>query len=189
MELMAIGQMDWFHLISGSVQELLLRDASNCKALTSVFFKLALKASKTDQLRILQGCIPPEPMLSNCWYLQKFLYVCRKSDDPQLKVLTNQYAIAKDFQLVLNAPGHKADTHTQKNNYKWNYRHLQTHNCNAERENCLKRKRLQNEPKELIQQLEQNSEQLLRCSGGLDGSDLLQLRNIINNLNSILPKI
>lgn len=180
--------MDLLHLISGSVQELLLKDACNSKALASVFFKLALKASKTDQLRILQGSIPPEPMLSNCWYLQKFLCACRKSDEPQLKVLAVQHAIAKDFQLLLNASGHRADTNTQDTNYKWNYRHLQAHKCNSE-SNSLKRKRPQSEPKELIQQLEQNSEQLLRCSGVLDRADLLRLRNIISNLNSILPNL
>ncbi|KAH8407596.1 hypothetical protein KR222_007884 [Zaprionus bogoriensis] len=188
MELMTACQSDWLHLIAGSVQELLL-GSSHCCQLAGVFFQLALQASKSTQLRILQGALPAAPLLSDCWQLQKFLHACRRSEEPQLKSLAAEHSVAKQLLPLLEAPLHRVEGNAEETtNMKWHYRRRQTHHCQSEASG-LKRKRSPNEPKELIQQLEQHTTQLLRCSGELDAGDLLHLRGIVNNLNNMLKNI
>ncbi|EDW62247.2 uncharacterized protein [Drosophila virilis] len=190
MELLSTGQVDWLLQVSGSKQELLLKDT--CKRLANVYFKLALQASPATKLRILQTVTLSKSVANSCWHVQRFLHACQASDNAQLKSLAERHAIATELRPLLDAvqPARsllKTNAGMLDINYtKFNYARNQTHHCQGNQGN-LKRKRAQHEPKELIRLLEQNAQQLVESAAELDASDLLQLSGIVNNLKHLLP--
>ncbi|XP_034476921.1 uncharacterized protein LOC117783581 [Drosophila innubila] len=187
MELLMNSQSDWLHLLAESVKELFKTD--KCKLLANIYFKLGLQCNRATQLRILQGAMPTHEIIKSCWHIQKFLHSCKNSDDAQLKSLANLHTITTDLLPLLNAlqPPLNYRSNASKNynfNYQqWDYKRLQFHRCKL---SSQKRKRSENEPKELIQQLESNSKELLLYSGELDASDVMQLRSTISNLKQLL---
>lgn len=188
LHLVALGEANWLGLISGSVQDILRNDVPNWATLANVFFKLALNASESSQEQILQYSLPEGELLSGCWYLQKFIYTCRKSDQKTLSELGGQCTIAKNFKILLDAgthvpaPGFHAD---QFDNLEWKHKHLYR-KCQST-ECSLKRKWQNTEHKDLISQLKETSKKLARYPRALDESDVLQLRGIIGILERVLP--
>ncbi|KAM8712887.1 hypothetical protein ACLKA7_013248 [Drosophila subpalustris] len=188
MKLLTDNQSDWLHLLAGSLKELFNND--KCKLLANIYFKAGLQGSPATQLRILQGTMPTQGIVNSCWHIQKFLHACQNSDDAQLKSLVNLHKIAPDLLPLLNTlqpplpQRSKAINNNDYNYQQWDYKRLQSHICQL---SSLKRKRSETEHKELIQQIERNSKELLINSCELDASDVMQLRNIIGILNNLLP--
>lgn len=187
-DLLTTGVADWMDLLSGSLEELFNND--KCNLLANIYFSVGLQLSQRVQLSILQGPMPSQEIINNCWHVQQFIQVCKNLGDSQITSLVGQYKIATDLLPLLNTlhppfgPAATPSYNSDFNYHKLDYNRFQSHRCNL---NSLKRKRSENEPKELIQQLEQNSNQLLHYSSELNASDVEQLRSIINNLKQLLP--
>ncbi|EDW01797.1 GH20255 [Drosophila grimshawi] len=190
MELLPSAEIEGLPHLWSKVKEMMVGD--KCKHLANTYFKLALQFSPATKLRILQTAEPflSKPEANSCWYMQKFLHACKRNADPQLKSLAEQHAIDKDLLSLLDALQPVSVSKPSPNklhnvNYKLSCRRQHMHQCNL---TSLKRKRSHIEKKELMQQLEQNSQQLLQCSTELDASEIVQLRCIFERLKNILSQ-
>lgn len=188
LHLVALAGARWLVLISGNVQDILQKNIPNWERLACVFFKLALNISEYEQADILQYSVPAGPLLSGCWYLQKFIYTCRISDNKKLSELGGQCIIAKNYKLLLESANHKVTPGIraeQFDNPEWKHKHLYRKCQSAE---CSRKRKWENtEHKAIITNLKEETKKLVRYPRTFDESDVLQLRGIISKLEKVLP--
>ncbi|XP_062128419.1 uncharacterized protein LOC133840544 [Drosophila sulfurigaster albostrigata] len=182
MELLATDSNNWLHLLPDTVMNIINR--GKCQLLRKVYFKLAFQSNQLTRKRLLQEAMPTQDNVNNSWHLQKLLYAGQCSDDKEFKSLASMRPISADLLPILSAL-HLAQFNDQgasvleNNLYEWDYKRTEKHRCNF---GGQKRKR-SNQLKDLIRQIERNTNELLDYANEFDASDLQQLGEIIKNMN------
>lgn len=191
LHLVALSGARWLILIADNVQDIMQKDTHNCERLACVFFKLALNLSAPCTLKdILQNFVPAGPLLSGCWYLQKFIDTCRNSVDETISELGGQCTIADNYGLLLDStkymitPGVRAEQFD--NHLEWKHEHLYS-GCQSTI--CNRKRKLEEEDieyKSIIIKIKDETKKLIRKPREFDESDVLQLNKIITSLENAL---
>ncbi|XP_026842031.1 uncharacterized protein LOC6592547 isoform X1 [Drosophila persimilis] len=178
----------WLQQTYEFVRELLKDE--KCDTFTSVYFQLVGHSSPSAQLQLLRGLAP---VVGHCnWHIQKFLHACKGSDDAQLRAFSARHSIDKIVLPLLEAvqqkpsPGTTAADRQCKLLTKSSYKRDTAHVCKVQ---CLKRKRAESTPKEIIRELHDSSLQLVQSAVGLDAADKEQVKKVIDSLCNILKRV
>ncbi|XP_034108372.1 uncharacterized protein LOC117570682 [Drosophila albomicans] len=182
MELLATDSNNCLHLLPDSVKNIINR--GKCQLLRKIYFKLAFQSNQLTRKRLLQDAMPTQDNVNNSWHLQKLLYAGQCSDDKEFKSLASMRTISADLLPILSALqlaqfSDQGASGPENNLYEWDYKRTEKHRCNF---GGQKRKR-SNQRKDLIRQIERNTNELLDYANEFDASDLQQLGQIIKNMN------